>query len=499
MAKTAKKRKTISDKPRRRIQSRSFFDAASTTRHNQKHWQFASDQDFDSLVRMDRATLCQRAVYEVANNGYAKGISNTLANDIVGTGPRLQLDSGNPEFDNECENRFMAWAKDCDFYRSLNLVEILRMAMATELVQRGESIIVFANDEQAGRNQIKLRIAIISAERLSNPYTIADSEKFHDGIMFDAVGRPDKYCILKSHPGSQWMSSSFDYDVYPASRVIHFFVVDHPGQTRGIPWITPSLPICANMRRFTLATVNAAETAANISGTIHTSDATIDESEDVESNDVIDIERNALLTLPAGYQASQFKPEQPVATYEMFKAELINELARPLNMPYNVAAANSKNYNYASGRLDHQEYDKNIRTIQRLGEAKILNRIFATWLQEAYFLPDFFDNKPAFDDVANAISSVQWFWTPRKHVDPVKEADAQSIKLRSGSTTLAEEYAEQGKDWQRETRQRIKELSFIIKIAQEEGVPLEMALPEYLKGKQDATVKQDKPDDTDEE
>jgi len=37
------------------------------------------------------------ARYEVANNAYARGIVLTLANDVVGTGPRLQMPTDGPE------------------------------------------------------------------------------------------------------------------------------------------------------------------------------------------------------------------------------------------------------------------------------------------------------------------------------------------------------------------------------------------------------------------
>ncbi len=38
-----------------------------------------------------RRILRNRARYEVANNSYARGIVLTLANDVIGTGPRLQM------------------------------------------------------------------------------------------------------------------------------------------------------------------------------------------------------------------------------------------------------------------------------------------------------------------------------------------------------------------------------------------------------------------------
>ncbi|MEN6385303.1 MAG: hypothetical protein ABFD79_08890, partial [Phycisphaerales bacterium] len=51
----------------------------------------------------------------------------------------------------------------------------------------------------------------------------------------------------------------------------------------------------------------------------------------------------------------------------------------------------------------------------------------------------------------------QWFWDGTEHVDPAKEAKAQEIRLTNHTTTLADEYAKQGKDWEVELRQRARE------------------------------------------
>ena len=51
----------------------------------------------------------------------------------------------------------------------------------------------------------------------------------------------------------------------------------------------------------------------------------------------------------------------------------------------------------------------------------------------------------------------QWFWNGREHVDPAKEANAQATRLKNNTTTLAQEYAKQGRDWETELRQRAKE------------------------------------------
>ncbi len=45
-----------------------------------------------------------------------------------------------------------------------------------------------------------------------------------------------------------------------------------------------------------------------------------------------------LLTMPGGWKMWQLQAEQPATTYAEFKKEILNEIARCLNMPFNVAS-----------------------------------------------------------------------------------------------------------------------------------------------------------------
>jgi capsid protein len=56
----------------------------------------------------------------------------------------------------------------------------------------------------------------------------------------------------------------------PVESVIHLFRAERPGQSRGVPEITPALPLFAMLRRYTLAVLGAAEQAALPSGVIYT-------------------------------------------------------------------------------------------------------------------------------------------------------------------------------------------------------------------------------------
>ena len=84
----------------------------------------------------------------------------------------------------------------------------------------------------------------------------------------------------------------------------------------------------------------------------------------------------------------------------------------------------------------------------------VLDRILTAWLAEAVKVFGI-----ALGDIADAPH--QWFWDGHEHVDPQKEANAQAQRLASNTTTLAAEYAKQGKDWETELRQRAKEVALM--------------------------------------
>jgi capsid protein len=240
----------------------------------------------------------------------------------------------------------------------------------------------------------------------------------------------------------------------PAESVIHWFRMDRPGQVRGIPDIMPALPLFAQLRRFTLAVIAAAETAADFAGILYTDAPPGGEADAAEPFEPIELEQRALVTMPGGWKMSQLQAEQPSTTYAEFKREVLNEIARCLSMPYCIAAGNSSGYNYASGRLDHQTYYKSLRVEQAHLEAVVLDRVLAAWLDEAVLIRELWpEDLGPFVDWPH-----QWFWDGQEHVDPAKEAAAQATRLASHTTTLAYEYARQGRDWEEALRQRAKEL-----------------------------------------
>jgi len=426
------------------------YDAAQTTRENIRHWVMADGLSADAAASSDiRKTLRERARYEVANNSYAKGIILTLANDCVGTGPRLQVLTADNELNKKIETAFSQWAYSIGLAAKLRT---MRMAKSTD----GETFAVLAsNPVMAG--PAKLDLHLVEADRVATPYVKLIDEESVDGIEFDSNGHPVRYNILRYHPGDLRAAIN-DFDVVDANAVIHWFRPDRPSQHRGVPEITPALPLFAQLRRYTLAVLGAAETAADFAAVLFTDAPANGEAASVEPMDIVELEKRMATVLPDGWKLGQIKSEQPATSYAEFKKEILNEIARCLNLPYNIAACNSSGYNYASGRLDHQTYFKAIRVEQSDMAAVVLDKILAAWMYEAMLNSEF--------SVLRTLAYLphQWFFDGTEHVDPAKEANAQKTRLDSNTTTLAAEYARQGKDWETELSQRAKEKQFMAEL-----------------------------------
>ena len=430
---------------------RGRYDAAVTNPDNRRHWANADGLSANAANSPDvRRTLRNRARYEVANNSYAKGIVLTLANDVVGTGPRLQLLTDDAEANRRIEREFALWSQSI---RLAEKLRTLRMACAAD----GEAFAILINNEELP-GAIKLDLRLVEADQVTTPdLSFLSRNPAVDGIVFDKAGNPIEFHVLRNHPGEPRGANRLDYERIPAESVVHLLRCDRPDQRRGVPEITPALPLFAMLRDYSLATLDFAKAAAYFSGILYTDAPPSGEADAVEPLDPIELDRNMLLTMPGGWKMSQLQAEQPTGTYAEFKREVLNEIARCLNMPFNVAAGNSASYNYASGRLDHQTYFKSIRIDQSRIETLVLDRILAAWFDEAVLVGGLLPS--GLGPIADWPH--QWFWDGHEHVDPAKEANAQATRLASHTTTLADEYARKGQDWETQLRQRAKELQLM--------------------------------------
>lgn len=443
------------------------FDAAQTTDENRNHWSAADALSANAANSPDvRYKLRNRSRYETGNNGYAKGLVKGQANDCIGTGPRLQLvlpeTWTDPDFQRQVsvppeaarivEQRWQEW---CDL---VGLADDLHTLDRSE-TREGEAFAVLVTNPVLPDDGPQLDLILVEADQVTSPEINPADPYWVDGIRFDKFGNPLSYDILTRHPGDTFAwGSPLEYETYPASRVIHLFDRDRAGQARGIPALTPGLPLFAQLRRYTLASLGAAELAAMIAGVIESDNTPpVDGSEEApefEMMDRVPFARNALLTLPGGMKAHAFKSEQPAPSYKEFKGEILTESGRSINAPRNVSTGSSAEYNYSSGRLDHLPYQQSIRIRRDRFRRHVLDRTFRAWFAEAVLIPGYLpEGLPPI-----SLWKWKWQWDGFASIDPVKDANADAIRLESGTTTLDDVCAAQGKDWEEVLEQQAREM-----------------------------------------
>jgi len=427
----------VIERQRGRIQElRAKYDAAVTNFQNVKHWTNADNLSAASAANPAvRRRLRSRARYECReNNSFAKGMIDTLANDIVGRGPNLQIHHTNQAAAKQLERNFRRWMK------RIGLPATLRTGVTSE-VGDGEIFAVATNNPNV-RNAVQLDVRLLEADYCSD-FGGFQSTTFDDGIEYDRGGYPVAYNFLEDHPGDNFVGAShWKTKRVLADQVIHYFRQDRPGQRRGVPWVAPALPLFALMRRYTLAVTMCAETAARHSGVMYADGHQVVPDEDVDPMDTIEFEMNSMLTLPIGWKLGQLKAEQPTTTYQMFRDALLCEISRCLNMPFNKASGNSSGYNFASGRLDHQTYFEFVDIERSNLETLFLDRVFLWWINEAVFIPG---------EIPAGIGPIDqldytWRWPKHQHIDPQKQA-AADLQLWNGGLLTDEEYQlENGRD-----------------------------------------------------
>jgi capsid protein len=427
---------------------RARYDVAQTTTDNKNHWANADNLSARAANSLAvRRTLRTRSRYEVANNSYAAGMMLTLSNDIVGSGPRLQIQTPDSDYNSLVEREFAAWQRDVRFGQKLR-------TMCVSKPRDGEGIARLTSNPNH-ESPVWLDWELIETDQMTTPALVPTRDHV-DGIWFDAYQQPKFYDILDQHPGDldQAPMNLIPRQI-PAANMIHWFREDRPGQKRGIPEIMSALPLFAQLRRYTLAVIAAAETAADFAAVI-SSQMDPDEGDDVAAPfSELDISARMLLTLPNKMQLQQLKAEQPATTYGDFKHEILSEIGRVLCMPRNIILGDSSNYNYSSGRLDRQLYFKSIGITQVDCEATVLDRLFREWYREAVLLG-------IAEPIDLRLRPWSWSWDPAEDLDPTKSARARVEALQSGALSYQRLFGELGLDWQVEQQQQAEALGLTL-------------------------------------
>lgn len=411
------------------------YDAAQTTFALKNHWQMSDAHSADAANSLPvRKTLRERSRYESANNSYLCGMGRTIANDVIGRGPRLQMLLDNQRINNRVEKLWKAWAKE------IRLAKKLRTARETQ-VRDGEVFLLFITNKKL-RSPIKLDIQVIEADQVEDYFFIPTPEQPVSGMELDENGYPDKYHVLKFHPGSAvlWATNPYEFDKIEAQFVIHLFKADRPNQHRGIPECASSLSLFAILRSCTMSVLDAMRIAGTLNYAIGTKSSQVAPAKitNVPAFAQLNIPPGTVPFLPEGWEIMQSDISKPITGFSEFRGEIVNEAARPVHMPKNMATGSSQDYTFSAAILDKATYYNAIGIDQHDVGEDALDPILLAFLMELENLGELetLPDEAPIGGVEEICDEREWEFDSPDPIDAEKTANADKINLTTGKLAL---------------------------------------------------------------
>lgn len=415
------------------------FEVGDTTRLNEAHWEWAQqDYDLNWWLREQLAIVRSRAIYETRNNATMQGIVNTLAEDVVGPdGPVLQVLSDDDRYNDAAERVWRDWFSAPCFKPNLSGVSLLKL-WVRNLPRCGEFLAWIDTDPRA-EGPVAMRLRPIHPRRLGTPYDQTGNPLNVLGVEFDSDERPVRYWVACTIGKAYASGGNVHYVPVPPDLMIHEFTADEEGQARGFPWFVSGLQPAADLRDYDDQVQDAARQMADAACMLYTRNPDVPVWKNPEETKV---ERRTVKMAPPGWEPWQYNSSQPPVQYPDYRGERQRELGRAIGMPLLMIRLDSSRHNYSSARLDTQTYNRTVQGIQCWisGTPRsngTLNRLVDLVCAEARFTIPELQHRPA-------VVEYVWTWTPRPHVDPTREAAAETEGLTNRTQSFSGALAARG-------------------------------------------------------
>lgn len=413
-----------------------------------------ADQHNDELPRLAAAS------YELAkSNPLAIAAVQTWINDTIGDGLHLQCrvdrdflertvgltEEQADAWEMDIERRFQVWANNsyhCDIEGVATFWDMQALNLRSEIIA-GDGFAAFPM-VQRRNSPFQVRVQLIDGARVCNEHWKPDSLRLSGGIQRDGNGLVTHIHVLTGNPYSTkvdnplgvWRKLPMRGRNTGRQQVAHTYVAIQPGQSRGLPLLTPVVSIVKQMGRYTDAEAMAAVVNAFFAVLLETpgDDAFAfgaDELEDQADLGVdvaggeIGLSSGAYLELPPGSKPHTVAPGRPNPSFDAFMKSMMLQISMALGIPIDVMTRTfDKSYTAAraSTFLFHKAV-RGARARQAIGFSQVA---YESWLLEQVAsrqvrAPGFFRDPY----IKAAWCGSFWVGPPKGMIDPQREVGAE--------------------------------------------------------------------------
>ncbi|MBT8085961.1 MAG: phage portal protein [Woeseia sp.] len=448
----------------------------------------------DADILPDLETLIARQRDLERNNPVASATPQTLVDNIIG--PVLKLSSTPDwkalgkdkewarEWSSNVERRWKSYSTNLffDSEHQVDFSDMAGLAVRGRYSNGGAMVIPKWLPSRPGANWGTC-FQSVEIDRLSNPNDRPDTDRMRGGIEYDENGAPLRYWIRNSHPGDCYgFSTRNRYEWTPVvattewgRRVaLHCFHKTRSGQSRAVPALTSMLSEFKSMARLRQATLQTAVANALVAFFFETQmDPDSIASMFADSDQFLDsrkthgqqirgllrganMDENMIVPVHPGDRVTSPLSTRPGSEYGPFMENIMRHIGAGVGLSYETTLRDFSRTNYSSARAALLLDWKTFMGWRKWLVTYFAQPVYCLWLEEAVNrniveAPDFYENLDAY-------TMTKWTGAGRGFIDPTKETQASRDRLNSGTSTLENEHAEQGRDYQEQMEQRLVEI-----------------------------------------
>ena len=473
-------------RPDRKPKAQRMFQGASINRLT-TDW-VTSGTSMDSEIRGSLRTLRNRSRQLVRDNDFARQAIRTIQNNVVGQGvgfqSQVRMQRGGGKLDqltnDAIEQAWQEWSRKgtCDVGGRLCFSDIERLIIRA-VAESGE-VLVRMVQQPFGGSTIPLGLEILESDLLLDDYNgqAENGNEIRMGVEVDRWGRPQAYYFAKGfrHPGDYMFSMNGSYIRekwirVPAEEILHIYIVERPGQTRGVPWMSSAIERLHQMAGYEEAEVVAARASASLMGFITSPEGELSADDVFQGDRVTEFSPGKFAYLAPGEQITVPNINRPSGEFDPFMRAMLRGVSAGLGCSYEAISHDFSQTNYSSSRLSLLEEREYYRILQDWLIENFHQPVFERWLDLAvlsgtldlgrYEMDPGFYRKPR--------------WMPRGWgwVDPQKEVASSILAVQAGFKTVGQIIAESGGDIEEVFQQRKREVD----LAEQLGLNLSTDVP----------------------
>jgi len=416
----------------------------------------SSSRSADSEIKPSLRVLRDRCREISRNHPYAKRYLQIMSTNVVGAnGVRIQVRKRNDDNSLDSvgnriiEQAWQAWGRAgfCTVDGRVSWVQAQRLFMET-LARDGE-VLIQKIKNPAG-NPFGFSLKFLEADYLDEGYDarLSNGNEIRMGVELDKrTGKPLNYYLFEDHPhhdqgyGSK---TKRHHKIVPASEIIHCYLQDRAGQTRGVPWMSNVLTRLKMLDGYEEATLVNARVAASKMGFFTSPEGDGFVGDDYDNHaPIMSAEPATFTQLPAGMSFTAFDPQNPTDSFAEFEKGILRGIASGLGVSYVSLANNLEGVSYSSIRQGTIEDRDHFKMVQQFMIDQFIDPIYRAWLEMAITVGRVSLPMGKYDLFADQV-----IYRPRGFawVDPAKEINASVTALNNGIVSLQDVHSQYGRD-----------------------------------------------------